>query len=75
MTKGANIFKSFDFKLEGDFSLPRQTINFFHWNKFFLIGGIVPMTFGKNPLFCLSSEVFAVNKSRMIDLFDSERIS
>lgn len=48
LTKGADIFKSFDFKLEGDFSLPRQTINFFHLNKFFLIGGIVPMTFGKN---------------------------
>lgn len=47
LTKGANIFKSFDFKLEGDFSFPRHTINFFHFEKSFLIGGLVPMTFGK----------------------------
>ena len=47
LTKGANIFKSFDFKLEGDFSLPRNTFNLFHYDQFFLIGGLVPMTFGK----------------------------
>ena len=52
LTKGANIFKSFDFKLEGDFSLPRNTFNLFHYDQFFLIGGLVPMTFGK---ICFSS--------------------
>ena len=66
LTKGANIFKSFDFKLEGDFSLPRNTFNLFHYDQFFLIGGLVPMTFGKmffvsfNSCFSLTLFLFSL---------------
>ncbi|XP_048258717.1 uncharacterized protein LOC124137708 isoform X1 [Haliotis rufescens] len=42
---GANAFSSFDITLQGDFSIPRKSINFFHYKYFFLIGGLVPMTF------------------------------
>ncbi|XP_046562947.1 uncharacterized protein LOC124271840 [Haliotis rubra] len=42
---GTNAFSSFDITLQGDFSIPRETIPFFKFEKFFLIGGIVPMTF------------------------------
>lgn len=48
LTKGANIFKNFDLKLEGDFSLPRQPFELLKdKTKYFLVGGIVPMTFSK----------------------------
>ncbi|XP_046360096.2 uncharacterized protein LOC124137716 [Haliotis rufescens] len=42
---GANTFSSFDITLQGDFSIPRQPINFFRYKYKFLIGGLVPMTF------------------------------
>lgn len=48
LTKGVNIFKNFDLKIEGDFSLPRTSFNYFHREKHFLVGGLVPMHFGKN---------------------------
>ncbi|KAL8609977.1 hypothetical protein ACOMHN_029470 [Nucella lapillus] len=42
---GEDLFKSFDLSISGDFSVPRQSINFFKYKQFFLVGGIVPMTF------------------------------
>ncbi|CAH1242180.1 Hypp6488 [Branchiostoma lanceolatum] len=41
-----DIFSSFDIKLRGTFSFPRRTVNFFSYETFFLIGGMVPATFG-----------------------------
>ncbi|XP_066300826.1 uncharacterized protein [Branchiostoma lanceolatum] len=40
-----DIFSSFDIKLRGTFSFPRRTVNFFSYETFFLIGGMVPATF------------------------------
>ncbi|KAJ8321022.1 hypothetical protein KUTeg_002609 [Tegillarca granosa] len=39
-------FKSFDLELKGDFSFPRTNIELFKYSQFFLVGGLVPMTFG-----------------------------
>ena len=74
LTKGANIFKSFDFKLEGDFSLPRNTFELFHYDKFFLIGGLVPMTFGKvflsvSVVFFLLQCFFFTNKEVCVHVY------
>ncbi|XP_067658325.1 uncharacterized protein [Haliotis asinina] len=44
-TDFTDFFKSFDVILEGKFEIPRQNFNFFSHKWFFLVGGIVPMTF------------------------------
>ena len=41
-----DLFKSMDLAINGDFSIPRQTSIFFKYKQHFLIGGLVPMTFG-----------------------------
>ncbi|XP_078664148.1 uncharacterized protein LOC144907219 [Branchiostoma floridae x Branchiostoma belcheri] len=40
-----DIFSSFDIKLHGTFNFPRRTVNFFDYQYFILVGGIVPVTF------------------------------
>ncbi|KAI8518956.1 hypothetical protein Bbelb_022130, partial [Branchiostoma belcheri] len=40
------LFKSLDLTFRGGWEYPRQTINFFSYSQFFLVGGLVPMTFG-----------------------------
>ncbi|XP_048250793.1 uncharacterized protein LOC124111176 [Haliotis rufescens] len=39
-------FKSFDLTLQGSFGFPRISVMFFEYEQFFLVGGLVPMTFG-----------------------------
>ncbi|XP_019616820.1 PREDICTED: uncharacterized protein LOC109464308 [Branchiostoma belcheri] len=41
-----DIFSSFDIKLHGTFNFPRRTVNFFDYQYFILVGGLVPVTFG-----------------------------
>lgn len=40
-------FESFDFTLEGDFGLPRQTTIFFQFNQQFFLGGFIAISFGE----------------------------
>lgn len=40
-------FKSFDLTISGSFDIPKHSITLLKKEYFFLIGGIVPMTFGK----------------------------
>ncbi|KAK7494165.1 hypothetical protein BaRGS_00014638, partial [Batillaria attramentaria] len=40
-----DLFKSFDLTLAGDFGVPRREETFFKYKQFFLVGGLVPMTF------------------------------
>ncbi|KAI8485717.1 hypothetical protein Bbelb_365510, partial [Branchiostoma belcheri] len=40
-----DIFSSFDIKLHGTFNFPRRTVNFFDYQYFILVGGLVPVTF------------------------------
>ncbi|KAK3101942.1 hypothetical protein FSP39_007535 [Pinctada imbricata] len=40
-----DIFKSFDLSVKGDFSFPRVEIILFSYSQFFMVGGLVPMTF------------------------------
>ncbi|XP_046574117.1 uncharacterized protein LOC124282192 [Haliotis rubra] len=42
---GTNAFSSFDITLQGNFSIPRKSTSFFKRTKYFLVGGILPMTF------------------------------
>ena len=48
-----DLFKSFDLTINGDFSVPKKTTNFFEYKQFFLLAGMVPMTFGMNNHFLL----------------------
>ncbi|CAH1250560.1 FAT1 [Branchiostoma lanceolatum] len=41
----ADLFSSFDIKLEGFYNFPRRISNFFKYEIYMLVGGILPMTF------------------------------
>ncbi|KAK3609657.1 hypothetical protein CHS0354_035942 [Potamilus streckersoni] len=41
-----NAFKSFDLTLRGRFDFPRSEFELFSYRQFFLLGGLIPMTFG-----------------------------